>query len=204
MDQNEHSATCRFLVGNQTYCKRKIPTGHNFCWQHTPGLKARWRSLTRNQSVIFIISVVGLLATLIFGVYPIIHPPVFKVPAPESALGDSQPDTTTTESVEITAQNPELIALGELYIEDEHNNPFVQSARVRKGSVFSVRWDGRDVSSGPLHLLLRDENGKTIMDKGVEQMGVQRISSDYPISVQLLEEYNGKKRLIKALPVKVF
>src|SRR3954466_2284023 len=117
MDQNEHSATCRFLVGSQTYCKRKIPTGHNFCWQHAPGLKARWRSLTRNQSVIFFISVVGLLATLIFGVYPIINPPVFRVPPPESSTGSSQPNTAA-ESIEVTATTPELVALDELYIED--------------------------------------------------------------------------------------
>jgi hypothetical protein len=80
----------------------------------------------------------------------------------------------------------------------------VKDARVRKGSVFTVKWDARDVSSGQLHLLLLGANGKAIMDRKVGQMGLQKVSSDYRIALQLVEDYNGEKRLIKALPVQVF
>jgi hypothetical protein len=123
---------------------------------------------------------------------------VYKVP-PQTTSEDE-----TTETVEATGTNVEITAPDELYIVDEHKKDLVKDARVRKGSVFTVKWDARDVSSGQLHLLLLGANGKAIMDKKVGQMGLQKMSSDYRIAFQLVEDYNGKKRLIKALPVQVF
>ena len=35
-------------------------------------------------------------------------------------------------------------------------------------------------------------------------MGLQKVSSDDPVALKLVEDYNGKKRLKKALPVRVF
>ena len=40
---------------------------------HAHGIWARWRSLTRDQSVAFVIAVSALAATLIFGLYPLLH-----------------------------------------------------------------------------------------------------------------------------------
>lgn len=64
--------TCQSVTPNHTYCKRKIAVGEKFCWQHAHGLKAKWRSLTRNESLLFVIGVLGLLFTII-GLYPIFH-----------------------------------------------------------------------------------------------------------------------------------
>jgi hypothetical protein len=94
--------------------------------------------------------------------------------------------------------------LDELYIVDEHDTTLVKDVRVRKGSEFTVKWDARDSSTGPLHLLLFGDHGHKLMDNKVGQVGLQRVSSEYPITLQLVEEYGGKRRLIKGLPVQVF
>jgi len=61
------SESCQFVKPNSERCKRSVAAGEKFCWQHSRGVRARWRSLTRNQAVIFCIGVAGLAATLWFG-----------------------------------------------------------------------------------------------------------------------------------------
>jgi hypothetical protein len=124
---------------------------------------------------------------------------VYKVPPQTTSREEEQ-----TETLPATVPNVEITALDELYIVDEHEKALVKDARVRKGSVFTVKWDGRDVSSGQLHLLILGANGNTVMDRKVGQMGLQKVSSDYRIAFKLVEDYNGKQRLIKELPVQIF
>lgn len=67
----EDHPTCQFVKPNRVYCKRKIAEGERFCWQHAHGFKARWRSLTRNQSVLFVLTVLGVVAAVVG--LPIFH-----------------------------------------------------------------------------------------------------------------------------------
>lgn len=128
----------------------------------------------------------------------------FRVPSPTSYGSDKQIETTLEGTVEVTASSPEVVTLDELYVVDEHDTSLVKDVRVRKGSEFVVKWDARDSSTGQLHLVLLGDHDHTILDKKVGQMGLQKVSSEYPILFQLIEEYGGKRRLIKALPVQVF
>jgi hypothetical protein len=69
-------STCQFLKQNGERCKRSVAEGERFCWQHSRELRAKWRSLTRSQSIMFcigmcglVLTIVSLLATLWFGIY---------------------------------------------------------------------------------------------------------------------------------------
>jgi hypothetical protein len=46
--------------------------GAKFCWQHSHGVRAKLRSLTRNQEITFGLTAIGVLATLWFGISPIV------------------------------------------------------------------------------------------------------------------------------------
>ena|ERR1019366_2941073 len=56
--------TCQFKKGNGSFCKRSVGANEAFCWQHSSGLMRKWRSLTRNQSIIFVVGVLALAVGL--------------------------------------------------------------------------------------------------------------------------------------------
>ncbi len=68
------SNTCQFVKQNNDACKRSVAIGHKFCWQHSHGLRAKWHSLTRRQTVEFYIGAASLAATLWFGIRGILPP----------------------------------------------------------------------------------------------------------------------------------
>jgi hypothetical protein len=68
------SDTCQFVKSNNEGCKHAVAVGQKFCWQHSHGVWARWRSLTRNQTAAFLIGVTGLVIG-IWGLWVAIHPP---------------------------------------------------------------------------------------------------------------------------------
>jgi len=87
------SEQCQFVKQNTERCKRPIAVGQAFCWQHARGLQAKWRSLTRNQTLGFsIIGVLSLAATIIFGILSLLP----KTPAAHSiqvqSFGDNSPN----------------------------------------------------------------------------------------------------------------
>jgi hypothetical protein len=59
--------TCQFKKSNSELCKRTVARGEDRCWQHARSWRQRWKSLTRNQTVGFILVVLGLVLTLAFG-----------------------------------------------------------------------------------------------------------------------------------------
>ncbi len=67
------NSSCGFIKKNQQRCKRSIAEGQRFCWQHARGIRARWRSLTRNQSLIFALTILGVFATFAFGIYSLLQ-----------------------------------------------------------------------------------------------------------------------------------
>jgi hypothetical protein len=52
--------TCNFLKTNGAYCKRPIAHGAITCWQHAHGSKRKWKSLTRNQTLLFLLALLGI------------------------------------------------------------------------------------------------------------------------------------------------
>jgi len=53
--------TCGFKKGDGSACKIRVGKGERYCWYHSRGLRRRWRSLTRNQTVIFLITLLSLI-----------------------------------------------------------------------------------------------------------------------------------------------
>jgi hypothetical protein len=96
---------CQRRRPNQERCKRTVARGQKFCWQHAHGLLAAWRSLTRNQTVVFlmaVVGVVGVVATFWFG----FHPFVSKTPTANSAYHELP--TTKAEQTEKQSELPIL------------------------------------------------------------------------------------------------
>jgi hypothetical protein len=124
---------------------------------------------------------------------------VIKVPHPTS-----EENAEKSESVEVTATAVGMQAADDLYVVDEHGNSFLKDVKVRRGSVFTAKWDTRDASTGQVHFLLLGTNGHLLVNTKVGQKGQQKISSDDPITVKLAEEHSGKLRLIKAMSVQVY
>ena len=52
--------TCKFLKTNGAYCKRPTAHGEITCWQHARGLRRKWKSLTKNQTILFLLALLGL------------------------------------------------------------------------------------------------------------------------------------------------
>ena len=66
---------CQFVKVDTERCRRHVATGQRFCWQHAHGLRARWRSLTRNQTIVFWLTVAGIVITSWFGVQNLLTTP---------------------------------------------------------------------------------------------------------------------------------
>jgi hypothetical protein len=52
---------CQSLNRDGSLCKRPVHFGAKHCWQHAHGLRDKWRSLTGNQTVTFIFTVIGVV-----------------------------------------------------------------------------------------------------------------------------------------------
>lgn len=52
---------CQFRKSDGSLCKRGIAEHERFCWQHASGLMRKWRSLTRNQSIAFVLGILSLV-----------------------------------------------------------------------------------------------------------------------------------------------
>jgi hypothetical protein len=90
---NLQATTCQFEKSNGQPCRRTIRIGGKFCWQHARGLKTRWRALTRNQTIIFLLTVVGVLDGLPFLVGKInslLSPPLALSASIETGIVDRQ------------------------------------------------------------------------------------------------------------------
>jgi hypothetical protein len=61
--------TCRFKKPNGELCKRSVHPGENTCWQHTRGLRHKWNSLTKNQTIVFL----GMIAGILLGVVGVVQ-----------------------------------------------------------------------------------------------------------------------------------
>ena len=78
-------SNCQGIKRDGNQCTRSTAKGSRFCWQHSHGWRAKWRSLTRNQTLTFGLTVFGALATLIFGLAPLLRPPARPVSTVESS-----------------------------------------------------------------------------------------------------------------------
>jgi hypothetical protein len=80
-----HTLTCHFRKENGEFCKRSVSSGEGMCWQHAKTWRHRIKSLTRNQTVIFMLTIVGVIIgvpSLYFSYISYIRPPNVPSPAP--------------------------------------------------------------------------------------------------------------------------
>jgi hypothetical protein len=100
--------TCQFKKSNGEFCKRSVDHGEHLCWQHAPTLRKRWRSLTRNQSLAFIFTIVGLVIALAIGLPSL----WFGYVGWQKARNTTPPPPTATdiakETAKLTAQRATL------------------------------------------------------------------------------------------------
>lgn len=61
--------TCQFVRPNNQRCSRRVNSANPLCWQHAHGAKAKWKALTRNQTVVFVLALLSLAATVWFGLH---------------------------------------------------------------------------------------------------------------------------------------
>jgi len=60
--------TCKFKKSSGDFCRRSVSEREDLCWQHARSWSHRWRSLTRNQAVSFIVAALGLAITVLLAV----------------------------------------------------------------------------------------------------------------------------------------
>jgi hypothetical protein len=53
-------STCQFQRDNGELCKRGVASGETKCWQHARSWKHKLKSLTRNQTIAFVMAVLAL------------------------------------------------------------------------------------------------------------------------------------------------
>lgn len=98
------SGTCQFVRSNGEKCRRALGGGQKHCWQHSRGLRMKWRSLTGNQSVIFSLGVLGVVLAMI----PLIKlDPNKRSTAQSEASGNLKPTTSEPTPSVPTAAKPE-------------------------------------------------------------------------------------------------
>src|SRR5207253_4084742 len=97
--------SCQFVKRNEKRCKRAVAPGQKLCWQHSHGLRAKWRSLTRNQTLAFLIAVGSFAATVWFGLSAL-APPAFRGRAIHvQSTGDNSPNVVDNRG-NVTIQQP--------------------------------------------------------------------------------------------------
>src|SRR4051794_34502322 len=57
--------SCQRALQGGERCKRTIAADQKFCWQHTQGWRAKYRSLTRSQHVAFWLGFTSLVLTIV-------------------------------------------------------------------------------------------------------------------------------------------
>lgn len=62
--------TCDAVTSKGTVCRRRVNDDEKQCWQHARGVKRKWHSLTRDQSISFMLAAVGVLIGLLAWTFP--------------------------------------------------------------------------------------------------------------------------------------
>jgi hypothetical protein len=62
--------TCDAPTGKRSKCQRRLSPAATFCWQHAQGLRQKWHALSRNQSIIFFVGLIGIALTLLTWGFP--------------------------------------------------------------------------------------------------------------------------------------
>jgi len=58
---NTANVTCQFLKNDGSFCKRSVAQSEAKCWQHARTWKRRWGSLTKNQTLGFVLTLLALI-----------------------------------------------------------------------------------------------------------------------------------------------
>jgi len=61
---------CQAAKADGASCSRTVAMGQKYCWQHAHGLGAKFRALTRSQTVVFVLAVLSILVSLLSWISP--------------------------------------------------------------------------------------------------------------------------------------
>ena len=112
-------ATCQFQRDNGEWCKRGVALGESKCWQHARSWKRKWKSLTRNQTILFAMAAVALVigvpaAWFTYDSWRIARQQTSRAttasprtPSPAITHGDSSPANTGDGNTFIYGSNPQ-------------------------------------------------------------------------------------------------
>ena len=66
-------STCTGNTSAGAACRRRVNAGETHCWQHARGMRQKWHSLTRNQSLLFVFAAISVITgaiALVTSVFP--------------------------------------------------------------------------------------------------------------------------------------
>lgn len=129
--------TCAFKLKREARCKRRVASGQRFCWQHSHGWKAKWRSLSRSQTAGLFIGLAGIVITLVLGV-----PPLWRMSFPPHPIAYVEVNDT------LGRGNYRLLAQGTT------NLPFDQRGNRPAEILFYVRNTGSESLKKPVYAVL--------------------------------------------------
>jgi hypothetical protein len=84
--------TCQAKKSDGTPCKRKVAQGQKVCYQHAIGLRAKLRAFTRNETILFVCTVLGVplgIVAIVITFLAWVRPEFWSQPTPTA--GASQP-----------------------------------------------------------------------------------------------------------------
>jgi hypothetical protein len=100
-------STCQFKKVGGELCKRAVRPPEKKCWQHASSFRHRWKSLTQNQSVAFMLGVLGLVLTVVFGIAGLHYSYSGSPDAKDSKLGSTAAPNPEPKSL-APKQEPQL------------------------------------------------------------------------------------------------
>ncbi len=112
-------STCTRTTRGGAACRRRVNTGERYCWQHASGLKQKWQSLTRNQTMQFLLGVIGLICSVV---------PLLFTNSSSSDIQAPQARPSSRVTVGGPPQGPSTLAVG----------TDVQAAQARPSSMATV------------------------------------------------------------------
>lgn len=84
---------CQFKRADGGLCKRYVRPPEKKCWQHASSFRHQWKSLTRNQTILFLLAALAV-PSFIIGIVALIQSPTVKyVPQPPASSANQ---ATTT------------------------------------------------------------------------------------------------------------
>jgi len=109
-------STCTGNTSAGAACRRRVNAGETHCWQHARGMRQKWHSLTRNQSLLFVFAAISVITGAI-ALVTSVFPQFWEMSiVPNSSSSENpqvpQPDSPPRATVSPLPQAPSILIVG--------------------------------------------------------------------------------------------